>query len=47
MINRKKLIKFHRKNLPEWYHNQDLVQSNDVKVDEEELGRLMKQLGGE
>ena len=47
MINRKKVDKFHRKKLPEWYHNQDLVQSNDVKVDEEELGRLMKQLGGE
>lgn len=43
----KKVDKVTSKKLPDWYHNQDLVQSNDVEVDEEELQRLMKQLGGE
>lgn len=36
-----------KKELPPWFHDQELVQAADVEVDDEELQQLMKKLGGE
>lgn len=43
----KKSYQKKRKELPQWYTNQDSEDNENEKVDETELANLMKQLGGE